>query len=147
MATVDLSYKNLNNQKRMTNASVAWLEFNLGGGVTITSGDSFITCGIPKEALITSIFTEVEVAFNAGTTAVMNIGNAGSATAYATGVNINAATSGSPISTTAGKYVDAGDTIILTPSWTGTAPTTGRVKVIFEYIETATLAGEYNTVV
>lgn len=144
MATIDLSYKNLNNQKRATNASTATLEI-LPNGTLITSGDSFITCGIPKGALITSITTLVDTAVNAGTTAVMNIGNASNATAYATGVNIKTATNGSPISATAGQYLASGDTIVLTPSWTGTAPTAGIVRVVFEYIETNTLAGSYNS--
>lgn len=143
MATNDISQKYLNNQKRSTNASVATLEI-LPNGTLITSGDSFTTCGIPKGSLVTSIYTLVDDAVNAGTTAVMNIGNASSATAYATGVNIKTATAGSPISATAGQYLESGDTIVLTPSWTGTAPTAGKVRVVFEYIETKNLAGSYN---
>lgn len=142
MATTDYSYKALNNQKRMTNATVSTLTLTLEGGATMVSGDTYIVSSIPKGALITSCNIILEEVFNAGTSAAVNVGNAGSATAYASAKDIKTATG--VIACTAGQYLESGDSVLVVPTFVGTVPTTGKMHIVFEYIEVHTLSGEYN---
>ena len=142
MATVDYTYKALNNQKRITNGTVGQVTFTMEGGTTITSGDILQICVIPKGTLITSATLIKDVAFDSAISAVVNIGiNGGSATAFGSALDVKTATG--VVNLTAGQYFETGAIVNIVPTLVGTT-TVGTIRFVVDYIETRSLSGEYN---
>ena len=90
---------------------------------------------LPPGAMIVGGFHDVTEAFNAGTSAVADMGITGTATLFENGQDISAVTNPA-VEFPAGLFTDTGDgtAVIITPTYTGTAPTTGKLRVGVAYI-------------
>lgn len=90
---------------------------------------------LPPGATVTGIQVYVDTAFNAGTTNTLSIGDSGSATRFLNAQSV-AATGPVAVSTQIGRKYTSSDRIDVSYAQTGTAATTGVVRVITKYVVT-----------
>jgi hypothetical protein len=105
---------------------VAFNTGNIATGVEIGT--------IPAGSFVKSPFVNVEVAFNAATTNVLEVGTAATAALFATSTDNAAGTAGYKSGTGAGRGNVTVDTpVVVKFTQTGTAATTGVADVLVEY--------------
>lgn len=109
---------------------VAWVDFNLAD---VADGTAQAAIELPGGAILLSGELIVSEAFNAGTTAVLDVGDALSANRYANDLDLK--TLGrKPLVPTGYVMPHQGDlTVTYVPA--GTAATTGKARLIVEYID------------
>ncbi len=87
---------------------------------------------LPYNAIVTGGEIIVETVFDS-TTNTMSVGDSGSATRYASAVNLKAAAR-TALTLTGFRYTGSGGSVLLTYAMTGTAPTQGKAFINLEYI-------------
>lgn len=91
---------------------------------------------LPPNAVIVGGFSEVTEGFNAGTSAVADIGITGAATTFETAQNLAAITNPA-VEFAAGLFTNTGPNgtaVIVTPVYVGTAATAGKLRIGVAYI-------------
>ena len=96
------------------------------------SGIAFNLFELPAGAVVLGGDIQVLTAFNSVTSDVLSIGDSGSATRYASSVNIKSAAR--TALTVPARQVSSTEKVLATWTGTGTAPTAGQVLVTLQYI-------------
>lgn len=117
---------------------VGYLHGTIGFAVAGAGATGTANIGVvPKGAMITRVIVRVTEAFNAATTNVLVVGDAGAADRYVAAADVTEGTIGGYYGTTAtgiGYEVTQDTTIVAQYSETGVAATAGAADVIVEFI-------------
>lgn len=145
MATINLTRKASLNKKKGVSVFTCTLDIADTSELDITtSADVYQLCKIPDESYIVRAEALVITANNAGTSAVFDLGFDGGDTLI----------DGGNLASAAGTKLDGGTNSVVpqfkttpvnltfTPTYTGTAPTAGKIHVVVEYIEFEKTNGE-----
>lgn len=99
----------------------------------LTSGSAVAAIDVPAGAVIVGGELVVGTAFNSATSDVISIGDGGSATRYENAQDVKTAAGIWPLTLTGYRYTEA-DTIDVTWTGAGTAPTAGAGTLRIQYV-------------
>jgi len=133
MSTVNLTTNNENGSQRGVKAVKATIDYtDRSDGETLVSGDINQILQLPDNVIVTGVFMNVVTEFDSETSAVLDVGDGGSATRYKDDLDLT--TAGATAVTSVSFYYAAGDTIDAAITIVG-ATTEGVVDIIVEYID------------
>ena len=134
MATTDST--KYNKRAKQVKSMIASLSLtDVGGGVDLVSGDTYQLFSLPAGSMVHEVIVNKLTVFNAGTSAVLSIGDGGSGTRFHSTIDIKTAvgivaSAGIPYSYASKDTVDGLITLV------GTAATTGELEVTVLFTDT-----------
>ena len=118
-----------NKRRKRVDALVATMALtDVGGGVALVSGDTVELFALPAGAVVTDVIVNKKTVFNAGTSAVLSVGDGGSGTRYHSTIDVKTAV-GMVAATAIPYQYTVSDTIDGLITLVGTAATTGELEV------------------
>lgn len=118
----------INAERQPSRWAVQTINFN-----DLASGAASAVVNLPVNAMVVGGAIVVNIAFNAGTSDTLSLGDSASATRYASAVNIHAA-GRTALTLTGYKALATTRQILATWTAVGAAPTAGSVEIHLEYI-------------